>query len=327
MQTTSSVLMIRPVNFGFNPQTAANNLFQKEGFGINAAEAAVKEFDNFVKLLQDNGVNVTVAQDTPDPHTPDSIFPNNWFSTHSDGTLVLYPMFAENRRLERKPHVIEKIKENFNVKRIVDLTGWEKKGEFLEGTGSMILDRENRLVYACSSPRTSEKVLEQFCDEMDYEYLLFDSFDSAGNPVYHTNVMMCVGSDFVVACLDSIRDIQQRESFINQVEDSGKELIEISLEQMDNFAGNMLEIRGGDTGIAKNSGSANSPGVANSQGSVNSGKGRPLLVMSKRAKESLEKYQLLRLESYCSILAPSLTVIENNGGGSARCMIAELFVS
>lgn len=310
MQTTSSVLMVRPVNFGFNPQTAANNLFQKEGYGFNAAEAAVKEFDDFVRLLQERGVDVTVVQDTPEPHTPDSIFPNNWFSTHSDGTLVIYPMFAENRRLERKPHVIEIIKEKFDVKRIVDLTGWEKKGEFLEGTGSMILDRENRLVYACASPRTSEKVLEQFCDEMDYEYFLFDSCDSAGNQIYHTNVMMCVASDFVVACLDSIKDIHQRESFINLVEDSGKELIEISLEQMDDFAGNMLEIRG----------------CAVISSSEINGAGESLLVMSLRAKESLEEYQLERLESYCSIVAPSLTVIENNGGGSARCMIAELYV-
>ncbi len=299
MQTTSNVLMVRPVNFCFNPETAANNLFQKEGFGENASVAAIKEFDDFVSLLRSKNVNVTVVQDTPEPHTPDSVFPNNWFSTHEDGALVLYPMFASNRRMERKPHVLESIATIFPVKRRVDLTIWEKKGLFLEGTGSMILDRDKRVVYACASPRTNETVLEKFCDEMDYSYFLFNSFDSSGNPVYHTNVMMCVGSRFVLSCLDSIRDISEREEFINLVEESDKELIEISLEQMDNFAGNMLELRSAD--------------------------GKALLIMSLRARRSLGKSQTDKLESYCEIVAPSLTAIENNGGGSARCMIAEIF--
>ncbi len=299
MQTTSNVLMVRPANFGFNPQTAANNLFQKKGFEENASIAAIKEFDDFVSLLRSKNVNVTVVQDTPEPHTPDSVFPNNWFSTHEDGTLVLYPMFASNRRMERKPHVLEAIEKNFPVKRRVDLTSWEQQGLFLEGTGSMILDRDKRVVYACASPRTNETVLEKFCDEMDYSYFLFNSFDSAGNPVYHTNVMMSVGSRFVLACLDSIRDISEREEFINLVEESDKELIEISLEQMDSFAGNMLEITSID--------------------------GKALLIMSRTAMRSLDKSRTDKLESYCEIVAPSLTVIENNGGGSARCMIAELF--
>ena len=301
MQTTSNVLMVRPVNFGFNPQTAANNLFQKTGFEENASIAAIEEFDNFVSLLRSRNVNVTVVQDTPEPHTPDSVFPNNWFSTHEDGALVLYPMFASNRRMERKPHVLEAIEKQFPVKRRVDLTSWEQQGLFLEGTGSMILDRDKRVVYACASPRTNKTVLEKFCDEMDYSYFLFNSFDSSGNPVYHTNVMMSVGFRFVLACLDSIRDIGEREEFINLVEESDKELIEISLEQMDNFAGNMLELRSSD--------------------------GKALLIMSGRAMRSLDKSQTDKLERYCEIIAPSLTVIENNGGGSARCMIAELFNS
>jgi hypothetical protein len=292
--------MIRPFNFGFNKETASNNAFQKEGFGLNAAEAAIKEFDDFADLLKSKGVDVSVVQDTPEPYTPDSIFPNNWFSTHEDGTLVLYPMFAKNRRMERKPHVLDRIKEKFDVRKIVDLTGWEEKKLYLEGTGSMILDRENRLVYACSSPRTSEMVLEQFCQELDYEYFIFGSSDNSGRPVYHTNVMMSVASGFVVACLDSIKDIAERERFISLVEESDKEVIEITLDQMEQFAGNMLEIE--------------------------SNNGRSLLIMSSTAKKSLDDSQLEKFSGYCEIVAPDLTIIENNGGGSARCMIAEIFL-
>lgn len=302
MQTTSRVLMVRPVRFGFNEQTAVNNSFQRRGLELSAQEMALAEFDNFVTLLRTNGVEVTVVEDTPDPHTPDSIFPNNWFSTHESGELVLYPMCAPNRRMERKETVLKVIKEigsKGKMKRLVDLTSWEEKNLFLEGTGSLILDRPNKLAFVCRSPRSDEKVLEQFCEELDYEYFIFDATDNNGSLIYHTNVMMCIGEKFVVACLDSIKNIAERESFIAFVEDCDKELVEISMEQMENFAGNMLQLRGKG--------------------------GEPLLIMSATAKRSLTAEQLTTLSSYCRILAPELEAIETNGGGSARCMIAEIY--
>ena len=222
--------MVRPVSFGFNEETAANNSFQKKGFEKSAQEMALEEFDNFTSLLRAEGVEVLVVQDTPEPHTPDSVFPNNWFSTHEGGTLVLYPMYAKNRRLERKPGVLELLKSKYKIKRVVDLTEWEEKSLFLEGTGSMIPDRDSNLVFACRSPRTDESVLEEFCDELDFDYFLFSAYDNDGGLIYHTNVMMCVASKFVVACLDSIRDINERQDFIGLVEESDKELVEISLE-------------------------------------------------------------------------------------------------
>lgn len=300
MQTTSTVLMVRPARFGFNEETAANNSFQKKGFEESAQNMALGEFDKFVELLRSNGVEVLVVEDTPEPHTPDSIFPNNWFSTHECGTMVLYPMFAKNRRLERKPGVLDMLKDKYKIKRVVDLTKWEEKSLFLEGTGSMILDRDSNLAFACRSPRTDETVLEEFCDELDYDYFLFNAYDQDGGLIYHTNVMMCVGSKFVVACLDSIRDIEERSDFIGLVEESDKELIEISLEQMNQFAGNMLEVKN------KN--------------------GEALLVMSSTARASLDDDQLAKLSSYCRIVAPELKTIEQNGGGSARCMIAEIYL-
>lgn len=302
MQTTSRVLMVRPVRFGFNEQTAVNNSFQRRGLELSAQEMALAEFDNFVTLLKTNGVDVSVVEDTPDPHTPDSIFPNNWFSTHESGELVLYPMCAPNRRLERKEtvlKVIREIGENGRMRKLVDLTSWEEKNLFLEGTGSLILDRPNKLAFVCRSPRSDAKVLEQFCEELDYEYFIFNATDNNGSLIYHTNVMMCIGEKFVVACLDSIRNIEERESFIAFVEDCDKELVEISMEQMENFAGNMLQLRGKG--------------------------GEPLLIMSAIAKRSLTAEQLATLSSYCRILAPELEAIETNGGGSARCMIAEIY--
>ena len=291
--------MVRPVRFGFNEQTASNNSFQKRGFEKSAQERALEEFDNFVSLLRSNGVAVMVAQDTEEPHTPDSIFPNNWFSTHETGELVLYPMCAPNRRLERKEGVMNLIMGTNGVKKIIDLTGWEAKGLFLEGTGSMILDRENKLAYVCRSPRSDETILQKLCDELDYEYFIFSAYDNSDSLIYHTNVMMCVAEEFVVACLDSIKDIDERQSFIELVENCDKELIEISMEQMENFAGNMLQVKG------KN--------------------GEPILVMSATAKKCLTSDQLSKLMGYCKIVAPEISVIEINGGGSARCMMAEIF--
>lgn len=302
MQSTSKVLMVRPVRFGFNEQTAGNNSFQKRGYELSAQDMALEEFDNFVTLLRANNVDVVVVEDTPEPHTPDSIFPNNWFSTHASGELVLYPMCAPNRRLERKEsvlNVIKEIGERGKMRRIVDLTHWESENLFLEGTGSLIFDRKNRIVFACRSPRCDIAVLEDLCEKLDYEFLDFGAYDRDGKPIYHTNVMMCVGDKFVVACLDSIKNIDERTEFISFVEDCDKELIEISIDQMEQFAGNMLQLR--STG------------------------GEPLLIMSATAKRALTTDQLESLLSYCKIISPELESIETNGGGSARCMLAEIF--
>lgn len=302
MQSTSKVLMVRPVRFGFNEQTAGNNSFQKRGYELSAQDMALEEFDNFVSLLRANNVEVVVVEDTPEPHTPDSIFPNNWFSTHASGELVLYPMCAPNRRLERKEsvlNVIKEIGERGKMRRIVDLTHWESENLFLEGTGSLIFDRKNRIVFACRSPRCDIAVLEDLCEKLDYEFLDFGAYDRDGKPIYHTNVMMCVGDKFVVACLDSIKNIDERTEFISFVEDCDKELIEITIDQMEQFAGNMLQLR--STG------------------------GEPLLIMSATAKRALTTDQLENLMSYCKIISPELESIETNGGGSARCMLAEIF--
>lgn len=299
-QTTDRILMVRPVAFGYNEETAVNNAFQVKGFEGDVQQRALQEFDSFVKLLIENNVMVEVVYDNEEPPTPDSIFPNNWFSTHP-GKVVLYPMFAKNRRAERREDVIDLVCNVVKSSDILDLTGWEEKELYLEGTGSMVLDRINNIAYACKSPRTSEEVLEDFAEKMDYDYLLFDAKDSRGEEIYHTNVMMSIGSEIAIICLDAINDIEQRVAVIESLEDSGKEIIEISLEQMDEFAGNMLE-------------------VANSEG-------EKLLVMSQRALDSLDNEQIASIEKHCRIISPDLSVIETNGGGSARCMMAELFHS
>lgn len=299
MQSTNKVLMVRPVKFGYNEQTAENNSFQVKGDQELALKESINEFDQFVKLLQDNGVNVIVVQDTEIPHTPDSIFPNNWFSTHEEGDLVLYPMCAPNRRLERKEGVMDAIRANFKIANLIDLTGWEQKDKFLEGTGSMVLDRENMIAYACISARTDEAVLEEFCDKTGYDFVAFGAYDQNDNPIYHTNVMMSVGSEFAVVCLDAITDLEERVQLIEMIEETDKEIIEISLEQMGSFAGNMLELRDKDD--------------------------EPILVMSKTAYNSLENEQIQILSTYCKIITPDINNIEINGGGSARCMIAEIF--
>ncbi|MDR1841063.1 MAG: hypothetical protein LBQ86_03965 [Holophagales bacterium] len=298
---TSKVLMIRPVRFGFNEETAINNAFQKKG-GDGAQELALAEFNQFVKLLESNGVDVVVVDDTANPHTPDSIFPNNWFSTHASGELVLYPMCAPNRRRERKDAPLKAIIDlgrKSCMNRTIDLSGWEAKDLFLEGTGSMVLDRANKIAFVCRSPRSDESVLAQFCEELDYYYYYFDAYDSNKSLIYHTNVMMCMGDKFVVVCSDSIRDNTERECFLEIIKKCGKEIVDITTEQMENFAGNMLQLK-----------NKNNEGV---------------LVMSSTAKKSLNSDQMVKLEKYCKVIAPEINTIETNGGGSARCMLAELF--
>lgn len=290
--------MIRPVNFSFNAETAVNNAFQVEGQSEGAQEKALNEFNEFVAILRSNEVNVTVVADTPEPYTPDSIFPNNWISFHADGTVIYYPMYATNRRLERKQHVIDTIRSSFEIKSQVDLSKYEAKNLFLEGTGSMVLDRDNKIAYACLSPRTDKKVLEDFCKQTGYRAVSFRATDSNAKEIYHTNVMMCVADRYVVICLDSIKNKTENENVVSIIKNSGKEIVEISLEQMNHFAGNMLQVEN------KN--------------------GEKLLVMSSQAFESLTAEQIKTLSGYNKIVHASLTTIETNGGGSARCMMAEI---
>ncbi|TKB97794.1 citrulline utilization hydrolase CtlX [Pedobacter cryophilus] len=299
MQTTSNILMIRPVAFGLNTQTADSNAFQDKQASQDAVqEKAVNEFDDFVAKLRANDINVTVIEDTPKPHTPDSIFPNNWISFHNDGAIFLYPMQAENRRLERRVDLIEQLKANFKIKAIHDLSAAEKEGIYLEGTGSMVLDRENKIAYACLSIRTQETALNQFCKESGYTSVKFHAFDQNGFAIYHTNVMMCVGDKFVVVCLDTVTDEVEKADLITSFHKTGKKIIEISLAQMNQFAGNMLQVNNRD--------------------------GKSFIIMSERAFLSLNDIQKNILSSFATPLYSSLNTIENNGGGSARCMIAEI---
>ncbi|HKZ67460.1 MAG TPA: arginine deiminase-related protein [Chitinophagaceae bacterium] len=298
MQTTSHLLMIQPVSFGYNAETAVNNTFQVQSPDTNVQQKALKEFNDFVTVLQNNGVDVTVVQDTALPHTPDSIFPNNWVSFHRDGTLLLYPMYAANRRAERKDHVLKKIMEKFSVVKQIDLSSYESENIFLEGTGSMVLDRDSRIAYACISPRTNEIVLGDFCRLMKYNPVVFNATDEHGEAIYHTNVLMCVADKYVVICLESIADPQQQKFVSETIINSNKKIIAITLHQMNHFAGNMLQ--------------------------VENDKGEKLLVMSSQAYDSLTTEQAEELNRYNRIIHSPLTTIETNGGGSARCMMAEV---
>lgn len=300
MQTTSHLLMIRPVNFGFNAETAVNNAFQSAGAGEQAQEKALAEFDIFVDELEKNGIDVTVVNDTRRPYTPDSIFPNNWISFHENGTVCLFPMYASNRRLERKPAILEAISEKFRITRTIDFSHYEGEQVYLEGTGSMVLDREKMIAYACMSPRTHSKALSDFCEKMSYQPEAFESVDAKGQSIYHTNVMMCVADKFIVICLDSLPREKEKEKLITTLKNSTKKIISISFDQMNHFAGNMLQ--------------------------VNNRKGEKLLIMSTQAYESLTAGQLELLGSFNKIIHSSLMTIETNGGGSARCMMAEVFL-
>lgn len=332
MQTTNKVLMVRPVRFAFNEETAANNAFQvkteSEQQAQKIQQQAVTEFDNYVQLLRDNGIEVEVLQDTEEPFTPDSIFPNNCFSTHleknplteqDERTLVLYPMFAPNRRKERTK--LLKVLGKMTFQKIIDITGYEKEEKFLEGTGSLILDREHHLAFACASPRTNEDVLDKWAAKTNYDYFLFNAEDENGTPIYHTNVMMHIGTRFAVVCLDSVTDINERERLIELLEENDKEIVEISFEQMHQFAGNMLELHAGSSAAS----GSNSSNCKTPASKAKASAPRKLLIMSATAKRSLTEEQIALLEEDVTILAPELTAIETAGGGSARCMLAELY--
>ncbi len=300
MQNTAHLLMIKPVNFSFNAETAVNNAFQQANTDADTQERSLKEFNDFVALLRKNGIDVTVVDDTPEPYTPDSIFPNNWISFHADGSIVLYPMFAANRRQERKQHVLDHIANKFTVKAKTDLSPYEKEGLFLEGTGSMVLDRDKKIAYACLSPRTDKTVLESFCQAKGYTPVSFTATDGKGQAIYHTNVLMCVADKYVVICLDAIPDAGERAAVEKTITETGKTIIPITLDQMNHFAGNMLQVK--------------------------NEAGKQFLVMSSQAYESLTPNQVNSLHSFNAILHSPLYTIEKNGGGSARCMMAEIFL-
>lgn len=298
-QSTSNLLMVRPVSFGFNEQTAESNAFQtRDADQRQVQSSALAEFDGLVKVLTDNGVNVTVIDDTLKPHTPDSIFPNNWVSFHAGGDVFLYPMQAVNRRLERREDIIKILANKFNIKHVIDLSRFERENRFLEGTGSMVLDRENEIAYACLSPRTDRNALATFCRQAGYKAVSFHAVDENGLAIYHTNVLMCIGSGFATICLDSITDINERQLVINSLKSTNKEIIEISFDQMNHFAGNMLEVKNVD--------------------------GHTLIVMSLSAYKSLNTQQISALSKYGKLIYADINSIETNGGGSARCMIAEV---
>lgn len=300
MSAAKSILMIRPAAFDYNPQTAINNKFQRHGREQNIQSLALEQFDYFVSLLKRNEIEVQVFPDTFLPLTPDAIFPNNWISFHQDGTVVLYPMFAKNRRQERRMDLLVKLASNYRLLKTVDLTYYEAQQYYLEGTGSFVLDHQTKRAYMCLSQRSSIIPFQTFCGLMGYDPLVFEGQDKDGYPIYHTNVMMCIGSSFVVLCTEAIRDKQIREEIIHSFQQAKKELIDITFQQMACFAGNMIELS-------------------------NKSEER-LLVMSEQAFRSLTQEQRLCLEKHARLLYAPLDVIESNGGGSARCMIAEIFL-
>ena len=305
MQYTSNILMIRPASFRMNEETAVNNYFQRETQldPRMVVGAAQREFDEFVALLRAKGVNVIVVEDIKENDTPDALFPNNWISMHEDGKVGLYPMFAENRRRERREDILDILEENgFEISEVIDYSSAEEEEVFLEGTGSLILDRENGIAYCALSDRANEELLIEFCEDFEYTPIIFGAYQSAENkrlPIYHTNVMMCVADRFAVICLDSIDDKKERKAVKEQLKSNGKTIVAITEKQMHEFAGNMLQVK------AKNG---------------------PALVMSDRAYRSLQPDQIKTLESFGPIIHPKLDIIETCGGGSARCMMAEIFL-
>ena len=304
-QITNTVLMIRPVRFRMNEETAVNNYFQKSTQELQATvnQKAQSEFDHFVELLKGKGINVIVLEDIEAQDTPDSIFPNNWISFHANGDIALYPMFAENRRRERRPDILEQIEAHgFKINNVVDYTSAEDDAVFLEGTGSLILDRENRKAYCAISPRASEDLFIEFCEDFEFTPIMFEANQTVNDkrlPIYHTNVMMCIAQEFAVICLDSIDDTKEKKLLTKSLKQDQKEIINISEAQMHQFAGNMLQVKGEND--------------------------NSYLIMSQTAYNSLRQDQIEAIEKYTSILYANLETIEKHGGGSARCMLAEVF--
>lgn len=302
-QITDTILMVRPAHFGFNVETAENNVFQNNLTDLSIEEIATKakkEFDNMVDTLVDHGVHIIMIDDTEIPRKTDAIFPNNWISTHRNGDIYLFPMFSPNRRLERRDDIINQLKHSYNVTVKEDILDFEAKDQFLEGTGSMILDRPNKKIYACYSVRTDEEAFTAFANELGYEAIGFVATDTNGIPYYHTNVIMTLGTEIAVICTESIENSEERKRVVENLLADGKKIVDISREQVLAFAGNMMEVQGN---AEKN-----------------------LMVMSSAAFESLTKDQLHIINFHNKIVHLPLTTIEKFGGGSARCMIAEIFL-
>ena len=305
-QITSSLIMIRPRHFNFNLETAENNHFQKEEKILSdekILKKAIKEFDNLVDKLLKNKINVTVIDDREDVKTTDSVFPNNWISFHQNSLVFIYPMFSENRRKEKRKDILEKLDNEYEIKKIIDFSSYETDSIFLEGTGSMVLDRQHKICYASISERTNKLALKDFCKKASYEPIIFKSYQKVGAKkklIYHTNVMMCVAEEYVLICLDLVHNKDEKKNIINTIQKTKKEIIEISEKQCNSFAGNMLQ--------------------------VSNIKNDKFLVMSNSAHNSLEKEQRIKLLKYNKIIHSDLTLIEKLGGGSARCMIAENFL-
>jgi hypothetical protein len=301
-QLASSVLMIRPARFESNPLTAVSNRFQGKTSATPAEQhaAAVEEFDNLVDVLREHEINVIVVEDTAEPHTPDSIFPNNWISFHADGRVVLYPMEAVNRRTERRADVVEKISSEYglHVSEVVDLSAHEMAGQYLEGTGSLVLDRSNRVAYACLSSRTQLDALGDFSQRMDYDIVAFNAVDKDGVPIYHTNVLMNVGEAIAVICDEAIVGDERRKAVKDRLAETGHEVVSLSYRQLDTFAGNMLELR--------------------------SASGERVIAMSQQAFNSLDEDQLEVLRKNGNVLSVPIENIESSAGGSVRCMLAEI---
>jgi len=298
---TNTVMMVRPAAFGFNEETAPSNSFQREAL-LSYEEIlneALFEFDRAVNELRSHGINVHVVEDTIIPRKPDAVFPNNWISFHPDGSLILYPMEALNRRCERRLEVVLELQQKFNFEKVIDLTHFESENLFLEGTGSVVFDHEHKVAFAALSSRTSQVVFEELCKQIHYTPFMFAAFDENGQPIYHTNVVMCMGDDFVVVCLECMPDEQSRDLFVNEVGRLGKSVLDISVAQMNAFAGNMLLLRD----------------------EQNNNK----LVLSETAYQSLSGAQIDFLKQRIKFIRLNISVIETIGGGSARCMLAEIF--
>lgn len=302
-QLSSDILMIRPANFGYNPETADNNAFQVDDKELTIAtrkSKAIEEFDAFVEKLKEVGINVIVMADTETPLKTDATFPNNWISFHEGGLIITYPMFSPNRRLERRQDIIDQLAEMFTYQNHVRLERWEQEAQYLESTGSLILDRVHKIAYACLSERTHSTLLEAYCQFMGFQKVAFSSVDKTGRPIYHTNVMMAMGTSFVVICMESIEKEAERANLKRLFKQTQKEIISISLAQLYAFAGNMLQVK--------------------------NKKGDTFLVMSSQAYQSLTAAQIQQIEAHTQILHSDLTTIETYGGGSARCMMAEVFL-
>ena len=300
-QCAQSVLMVRPARFGANPETAASNRFQRAEVRPDDAATALREFDGLASRLVDAGVDVQVAADTPEPPKPDACFPNNWVSFHADGTVILYPMMAPSRRAERRPELLDDLRRaGFRFARTLDLSPLEARGEFLEGTGSLVLDRPRKIAYACRSPRTTPAALAEFSAAAGYRIVAFHALGPDGRPAYHTNVLLAIGEKFAVVCGAAIPDETQRAAVVAELETAGHEVIDIDVAEMNGFAGNLLAL------AAQND--------------------RPLIAMSEAAWEALAPAKRRRLEAHGEIVAAPIPTIERLGGGSVRCMIAEIFL-